>query len=100
MMKSRMQEIKEKQRLKGLLSYRKGNIILIHLDYGKTKQKFNKQRRVFNKIAEFMAYNNGNEVCKVMEFGGEVVTVPIMYTKFIANNYDELDDSYKAYFSI
>ena len=100
MMKSRMQEIKEKQRLKGLLSYRKGNIILIHLDYGKTKQRFDKRRRVFNKIAEFMAYSNGNVVCRVMGQASGIVTVPIMYTKFIANNYDELDDSYKAYFSI
>lgn len=42
MMKMKLRKINEKQKLKGLLNYKRGNIILIHLDRGKTQKKHEK----------------------------------------------------------
>ena len=100
MMRSKLQEINKKS----LLTYKRGNIILVHLDYGKSQEKFAKQRRVFNNIATFLTYEDGNVACKI--FKKEYTKknpcdfVPIIYTKLVANNYDELDNKYKAYFNI
>ncbi len=98
MMRSKLQSIHKKQQHKGLLTYKKGNIILVHVDYGKTKKKFDKRRRVFNEIAEFLAYSNGNVICKLQN--GNLIQVPIAYTKKIANSYDELNKDYKLYFGM
>ena len=38
-MQMKLREIHEKQHFKGLLSYKKGNIILVHLDKSKTQKK-------------------------------------------------------------
>ncbi len=141
-MKLVLRRIQDKQRMKGLLSYKPGNIIMIHLDFGKTEKRFEKQRRNFNELAVFVKYENGNVVCKLMnpyhrfiknkdgtyetlsktdtykEFtentnkkyniikDGEnhdkrvLVRVPIMYTKFVASNYNLLSEEYKDYFIV
>ena len=108
MMRSKLQEIKDSSTAckKSLLTYKCGNIILVHLDYGKTQQKFQKQRRVFNNIATFLTYKDGNVVCKLLKNSADsnkdrdIISVPIIYTKLVANNYDELDNNYKACFNI
>ena len=117
----------------GLLSYRKGNIILIHYDTSKTEKKHEKQRRVFNEIAEFIRYHNGNVECKLLkpyhrfqlnadkqagtafyvpyiktktgrspktDDERATITVPIMYTRFVAPNYASLGEDYKQYFAV
>ena len=98
MMRSKLQEIQQKQKHKGLLTYKKGNIILVHVDYGKTEKKFDKRRRVFNEIATFLAYSNGNVICKLQN--NKLAQVPIAYTKKVADNYDKLGTDYKLYFGL
>lgn len=100
LMRSKLQEIKNKQKLKGLLKYKKGNILLVHTDFAKTKQKFAKRRRVFNEIAEFLTYINGNCVCDLLRYNMKPIEIPIAFTKKVADNYDELDKDIKLYFDI
>jgi hypothetical protein len=47
----KLEEINQKQKELGL----KENILLIHLDFSKTSNRFNKKRRNFNKLAKFIA---------------------------------------------
>lgn len=125
-MKLKLQDIKEEQRLKGLLSYKLGNIILVHLELDKTQKKHEKRRRVFNEIAQFIKYENGNVICKLLNnyktFNKDknnrltlyntsnigrkpktdnekaIIEVPIIYTKFVCNNIDDLNNDYRSYF--
>ena len=129
----RLRRVKNNMQMGGLLSYRKGNIILVHYDTSKTEKKHEKQRRVFNEIAEFIRYHNGNVECKLLkpyhrfqlnddkqagtafyvpytqtktgrtpksDDERATVTVPIMYTRFVATNYASLGKDYKQYFAI
>ena len=124
----RLRRIKNNMQMDGLLNYRKGNILLIHYDTSKTEKKHVKQRRIFNEIAEFIRYNNGNVECKLLnpyrrfklnddkqyipytknKIGRKpktdderaIVTVPIMYTRFVAQNYESLSEDYKQYFVV
>ncbi len=129
----RLRRVKNSMQMDGLLSYRKGNIILVHYDTSKTEKKHEKQRRVFNEIAEFIRYHNGNVECKLLkpyhrfqlnddkqagtafyvpytktktgrtpksDDERATVTVPIMYTRFVATNYASLGKDYKQYFAI
>ena len=125
MMKMKLRKINEKQKLKGLLNYKRGNIILIHLDKGKTQKKHEKRRRVFDDIAEFICYQNGNVKCRLLnqyhtfsktkdglvpyeksEKGRiaktddekAIIEVPIIYTKYVCDSIEDLNDDYKQYF--
>lgn len=103
MMRNKLQTIKEKQCLKGLLRYKRGNIILVHLDRGKTNIKHEKRRRVFNEIAEFLSYNNGNVLCKLLKpYNNEtaLIEVPIIYTKFVCSSISNLNQDYIKYFGL
>ena len=124
-MKLKLRNINEKQKLKGLLDYKKGNIILVHLDKSKTQKKHEKRRRVFNEIAEFINYQNGNVICKLInpyrtfnktndglvpyeqsklgrkaqtDIEKSIIEVPIIYTKFVCDSFDDLNDDYIEYF--
>ena len=66
MMRLKLRDINDKQKAKSLLSYKNGNIILVHIDKSKTQKKHEKRRRVFNEIAEFIRYQNGNVLCKLL----------------------------------
>ena len=44
MMMNKFLDIKKQQKYKGLLNYKPGNIILIHLDKGETQKKHEKRR--------------------------------------------------------
>jgi hypothetical protein len=48
----KLEKIKEMQKESDLTDYEPGNILLIHLDFSKTQDKFNKKRRTFNKLAK------------------------------------------------
>ena len=129
MMTNKLQSINRQQEYKGLLNYKTGNIILIHLDKGKTKKLFEKQRRVFNDIAEFKCYRNGNVVCRILKPYSELIkyvndntyhkhefvrepskdkyaipkdyiTVPIAYTKYVCKDYDSIPTDYRTYFNL
>ena len=127
-MKLKLRRIKEQQKLKGLLNYQPGNIILVHLDLGKGEKKHEKQRRIFNELAEFINYENGNVKCKLLNpyrrfkknneswipytkesnLGRKAytdeeiakITVPIIFTKYIAPNIESLSKQYKDYFIV
>ena len=122
-MQMKLREINDKQRFKGLLSYNRGNIILVHLDKSKTQKKHEKRRRVFNEIAEFLEYRNGNVICKLLkpyqtvkkdepqekhskgrkrmtDAEKAIIEVPIIYTKFICNSFGDLNEDYIKYFNI
>ena len=120
MMRSKLQTIKNKMSLKGLLSYSPGNIILIHLEKGKTKKKHEKIRRVFNEIAVFFCYQNGNVICRLLKpylnytpqkdgpfkfhpssnTSDKYIKVPIIYTKFVCKSIESLPKDYIEYFGL
>ena len=122
MMMNKLLDIKKQQKSKGLLSYKPGNIILIHLDKGKTQKKHEKRRRVFNEIAEFINYDNGNVRCRILKryyqlinidkknklyvidtsYKDEksIITVPIIYTKYVCSSYKQLSNEYIQYFDL
>lgn len=52
--KMELKEIQQKQRMKGLLTCKPGNIIILHTDYGKTEKKHEKCRRVFNYLVYYI----------------------------------------------
>jgi hypothetical protein len=61
--------IQEKQRSEGLFAYRKGNVIMVHLDFSRTPWKFMKVRRRFNALAVFIGYIHGDVQCQVFLSG-------------------------------
>jgi putative cell wall-binding protein len=61
----KLEKITQMQEDSNLKSYESGNILLIHLDFAKTSTRFNKKRRVFNKLARFISYEFGNVKCFV-----------------------------------
>ena len=129
MMMNRLRDISKQQDYKGLLTYKSGNIILVHLDKGKTEKKHEKQRRVFNDIAEFKCYYKGNVVCRLLkpytelikyvndntykrtefvresnsnayEIPKDYIKVPIIFCKFVSKDYESIPVDYKKYFDL
>lgn len=87
----------------GLDKYKRGNILLLHLDRGKTNRSMEKRRRNFEDIGEFIKYEHGNVKCRHItkrDKDKNIITVPIFYTKKIANDYSTLDEKYKKLFNI
>ena len=98
-----LKDVLQQQRMKGLLSYRPGNILLAHIDYGKTQMKHDKRRRVFNELVEFICYERGNVKCKLLNpkiKSFQITTVPVMYTKYVCSSFDSLNDDYRKFFSL
>jgi hypothetical protein len=96
------EKITEKQSIAGLFNYKRGNIILVHLDLSKTSQMFKKQRRAFNKLAEFQSYEHGNVKCILIKFeknnyymDSDEIIIPIYYTKFVSKDLDTIPNEYK-----
>jgi hypothetical protein len=81
-----------------LKSYEPGNILLIHLDFAKTSARFNKKRRVFNKLARFVSYEFGNVKCFVYNVTDKYiknpVTIPIYNTIFLADDETKIPPNY------
>ena len=82
-----------------------------------------KRRRVFNEIAEFINYDNGNVRCRILkryyqlinidkknkiyiidtdykDIEKSIITLPIIYTKYVCFSYEELSNDYKQYFDL
>jgi hypothetical protein len=80
----------------GLFSYRKGNILFLHVEHSKTREKFEKQRRYWNRVAVFLGYDSGNVRAqtwvknKDKVFEVATITVPIYFTKCVAPSLDQL----------
>ena len=118
-MKMLLKRKQEELKLKGLLNYKKGNIILIHLDKGKILKKHEKQRRIFNEIAEFITYLHGNVVCRLLnpyqivdkdtkqknkfivdneKDLNSTLEIPLLYTKFVSDSIESIPNNIKEYF--
>jgi hypothetical protein len=85
----KLELINQKQDKLGLKDYELGNILLIHLDFSKTSNRFTKRRRNFNKLARFISYEFGNVKCHVYNIEKHIknpITIPIYYTKYVAEN--------------
>jgi hypothetical protein len=82
--------------LSGFMSYEPGNILLVHLDLGKTGLDMQKRRRNFDELATFVKYEGGNVVCDLFlpyqKFNR--VVVPIYYTKKLAKDLDDYKNKY------
>jgi tRNA U34 5-carboxymethylaminomethyl modifying enzyme MnmG/GidA len=97
--KYKLEEINKKQEEVNLKNYEPGNILLIHLDFAKTASRFAKKRRTFNKLVRFISYDFGNVKCyfyNVIERHiKNHITIPIYYTKYIAENERSIPPKYK-----
>jgi hypothetical protein len=90
----KLETIKKKQNELGLRDYEPGNILLLHLDFSKTSNRFTKKHRNLSKLARFIFYEFGNVKC----YGYNIekhITIPIYYTKYIAENEDKIQENYK-----
>jgi tRNA U34 5-carboxymethylaminomethyl modifying enzyme MnmG/GidA len=89
----KLEEINEKQNELGLRDYEPGNILLI--DFSKTGSRFAKKRRTFNKLARFISYDFRNVKYHVYNIEKHIknpITIPIYYTKYIAENEKSIPD--------
>ena len=101
---------------KELFDYKPGNILLVHLDFSKTPMKFMKKRRNFNALAEFIEYQHGNVVARVLRLINleikkdttadksldvnlnDRVIIPVYFTKFVCERSSEIPLFYESYF--
>jgi hypothetical protein len=93
----KLELINQKQDKLGLKDYKPGNILLIHLDFSKTANRFTKKRRNFNKLARFISYEFGNVKCFVYNVEKQIknpITIPIYYTKYVAENEESIPKNY------
>ncbi|KAI5545623.1 integrase core domain containing protein family [Trichomonas vaginalis G3] len=80
----KLNDVKREQINSGLMNFKQGNKILIHLDYGKTDKSMTKRRRRFDTIAEFVRYINGNAL---VEVDNKLIEIPIYFiTPLYLNN--------------
>jgi hypothetical protein len=75
----KLEKINQMQEDSNLKSYEPGNILLIHLDFTKTGARFNKKRRVFNKLARFISYEFGNVKCFVYNVTSKYIKIRSQY---------------------
>ncbi|KAI5482629.1 hypothetical protein TVAGG3_1082410 [Trichomonas vaginalis G3] len=80
----RLNDVKREQINSGLMNFKQGDKVLIHLDYGKTDKSMKKRRRRFDTIAEFVRYINGNAL---VEVDNKLIEIPIYFiTPLYLNN--------------
>ncbi|KAI5503230.1 hypothetical protein TVAGG3_0898210 [Trichomonas vaginalis G3] len=80
----RLNDVKREQINSGLMNFKQGDKVLIHLDYGKTNKSMTKRRRRFDTIAEFVRYINGNALVEVNK---KLIEIPIYFiTPLYLNN--------------
>ena len=88
----RLMNVLRYQQMIGMQSYERGNILMVHLDLGKTDNRDEKRRRHFDRLGEFIEYVNGNvrvRLNKPVRYGQknhDVVVIPIYFTKFVSKN--------------
>lgn len=104
---NRLNEILANQYRLGYLDYQPGNILMVHIDKGKTSEKHNKRRRFFDKLGVFVTYDHGNVVVDMLVNGVRVsgrshekirIIVPIYHTKYVCKNIKELPKEYRDYY--
>ena len=118
-----LKKVLRNQRSKGYLSYKPGNVLLVHTDLSKTEDKHEKRRRRFDRLGVFIEYVNGNGSAGTLNsFGGNVrvkiyrpvllssttkkhnyvyeITVPVYYTKKLCDSVEEIPEAYKNIYYI
>jgi hypothetical protein len=95
----RLLDVLRLQRANYLKSYTPECILLIHLPRDKTQEKFIKRRRNFDTLAEFIRYDHGNVVCRVLK-QRTAITVPIQFTKYIAPSFQQIPLLVKQLFKL
>ena len=90
---------------KRLPKLKQGNVVIVHLELGKVAGKFEKKRKIFDRIGIFQEYINGNVRVKVsppvqISSGSwrDDVLVPEYCVRFVADNINSLDEKYKRSF--
>jgi hypothetical protein len=99
----RTNEIIKQQEESGLLNYKPGNVLMVHIPKDKTPAKFDKRRLNFSDLAVFVSYRHGNVVCELMDqllFRNPRIELPIYYTKYLAEDVHSIPDNYKEAFII
>ncbi|KAA6403465.1 MAG: hypothetical protein EZS28_001008 [Streblomastix strix] len=61
-----LEQVMLRQQQENLLDFKSGNILMVHADFSRLPIRFQKQRRQFNELASFIAYKNGNVVCRLL----------------------------------
>ncbi|MFI3215131.1 MAG: hypothetical protein R3Y24_17640 [Eubacteriales bacterium] len=76
-----LNDAKFRQTIDGLHSFIPGDRVMVHLDFGKTNLIFEKRRRVFDRTATFVKYENGNGCVELDEpiHNWQIIEVPIFY---------------------
>jgi hypothetical protein len=87
-------EAKLKQYASGFFKYQPGTILMVHLDLGKTPKSFQKVRRGYEYLAQFVSYKNGNVLVqllnKTLAPEQKILEVPIYYTRFVAQSKNKI----------
>jgi hypothetical protein len=99
---STLDNVNDLQYEEGFFNYKSGDVLLIHLNQSKTDQSMTRKRRIFNRLAIFLRYLNGNVMCNILtrEDDGDIVmftkaiVLPIYFTKFVAPSLSELPRKY------
>ena len=103
----RLGEVIANQKLLGYLDYKPGNVLMVHIDTGKTSEKHKKRRRFFDRLGTFVQYDHGNVVVDMIVQDVRVhssgkkkhqVIVPIYHTKYVAKNIRSLPAQYRDYY--
>lgn len=108
----KLSDVLDYQRSQGYLDYKNGNILMVHIDTGKTADKMMKRRVFYDRLGEFVRYEYGNVVVRLFvpvkitnkkkkngeEYEGEIfVTVPIYHTRFVAKNKESIPKNVADY---
>jgi len=87
----KLQEMRHNLMQKGLMRFEPGNILQCALSYGKSGETFNKRRRVFDKLAMFIRYHNGNAVIRILHpLSHEEIDVPLYRCMYLCKSFADL----------
>jgi hypothetical protein len=101
----KLEEAERKQRLAGFYTYQTGDVLLIHLDLKRYSARFEKVRRVLNRLARFIGYENGNVRCTLFFLNENNTMIyskdpensfilPIYHTKFLCHEGETIPQEY------
>jgi hypothetical protein len=113
-----LETVKEEQEKEGLFKFKKGNVLLVHLDLSRTPYAFIKTRRTFNYLAVFLEYEHGNVKVKLLNptnlndseidkkfdkvsnsFNiNKPIIIPIYYCKYLCESVKDIPNQYRIYF--
>lgn len=97
-MTAQVNRVKKQQYCDGLKSVKPGDIVMVHLDCGKTAMKSGKQRRRFDEVGIFLGYRNGN--CVIQMKRDEVFRKPIEVPIFSVNRIPHMGELIRETFNI